>query len=254
MKIVEKSFMKLAGNNVKDVNEKVYYLEGCLSAINAINDVLMKIDTYEESSKEFDDSILLLMDTETLLTLNLDPIETLYEKFLPSTPALIRRVNTFILAMEDAKKVIESQVELYIPYEADELKELKSNLITAVGNIACYTYFEFGFKDIYRLKDEPLKEVYDCIDMFMAKASLDEEGIKNISSLLNKLIDIYRPNIGVFERYPDLLEPFSELVGEDLYDCVDIDLKVIEDLINGKISVDDFKVQLESILEKEDNE
>lgn len=255
MKIITKEFMKIAGNAVKDVNEKVDYLEGCLSTINKVNEVIIKIDDYIESTnKDFDSSILLVMDTEALLSYGFDIVQTIYDKFLPSTPALVRRVNSFILSIEDAKKIIKNQTELYIPYDDDDLNDLKSYLTDAVGNLACYTYFEFGFDSIYHLGSNPIEEIYDCLDTFARKSSLDEQGIKKIAVLLNKLIDIYKPCIGVFERYPELLEPFSKLVGEDLYDCVDIDLQVIESVINGKLSVDDFKVQLESLLEKEDNE
>lgn len=252
-KVVSLEFFSSPIYKVKSVEEKVKYLEEGLKILGVLCEKSVEVNELLTSDvKTFDNSLKLLMSLEELLNIDLETLKVFRDRCLGSTPSYRRRVSRFLDILEVALGTIEKQTFCFIPFTTEELTALNKLLSESSGNLSSFIYHQFEFKDIDN--DEPIEEINDVLDYFITKQKVDDAWIKNLAKYLDSVIKSFKPSLGAFERYPELLEPFSELVGSDLYDCFNIDIKTIKDIVDGKIDIQEFSEKLEEMLRDESEE
>ncbi|MGL4950166.1 MAG: hypothetical protein ACRC5M_07260 [Anaeroplasmataceae bacterium] len=251
MKVVELVFNSTAVTGVKNLEEKVLYLKDSLKVQYEIMGIAVALENYINSTdKSFNSGIELVMDTERLLTIDTSSMEKLSTHYLPSLPSLRRRVRGFLELFSKCKEIVEEQSDAFVPYLDETSVVLMKLLKECLGQISCFIYHQFGFSELLFVDSiDEIEEIYDTMDAYMRSNSFSLKDMINIAIQLKTCINIANPLLGVFERYPELLEPFERLVGADLFDSANLDIKTIMSVIDGTTSITDFQVLLQELEE-----
>lgn len=252
-KVIALEFYSTPLYKIKSVEEKVKYLEDSLKILGALCDKSIEINENLESDvKTLDESLGLLMSLEELLSVDFESLVVFKERSLGSTASLRRRVTNFLEIIEVVITKVEEQTYCFSPFDTEELRDLNRLLSEASGNLSSFIYHQFEFRELDN--EDSILEINDALDYFMTKQKEDDVWIKNLAKHLDSVTKSFKPTLGAFEKYPELLEPFSELVGADLYDCFNIDIKTIKDIVEGRIDVQEFSERLEEKLRDETEE
>lgn len=237
----------LGGTGINDVNEKAEILKDSISLITELTGILSLVSQELQSNGN---DITLVLQSEQILSFDLYRLKEFNENLCGSTTALRRRMKTTLGLIDTIQGMVESAVEVFYPYSTEELLKLEELLKECIGNLSCFTYNQFGFSEFVLNEELPLEEidVYDAVDVYMKRNKKTLQDISDLATSLNNLLRKCNPKIDAFERYPELLEPFSELVGASVYDLEDIDLITVKKVIDGDMSVDEFNAMLDERL------
>ena len=225
--------------------DKVSILNECISTIGAMSAIRDAMDKCRDSlDGEYDEAIDLILDCDRLISNGLEVLPTCKKKVIGSSGSIRRRLIGFFINYEAFARVLEPYIELYIPMKEEDFEDAFTKLTAAIGQLSCYAFYQFNLKDC-EIDDSDVTEVSDVVDYWLRDNSNEYGSIREVAQFLELQIQTCNPTMGVFEKYPELLEPFSNLVGSAFYDCADISAQKVMDIIDGKIDVDEFLEQLE---------
>lgn len=251
MRIKEMEFNSVLATLKISVEDKNRYLTQCIDVQASLYSILEEVKNYREIlSPSIDEGSNLLMISEEALSLDTSLIRDIRKKFIASTPSLRRRSISFCLCFDQLCEIINNNIEVFIPYTVEELNSLEMCLKQCCGHLACFILYQFGLNDVICDFNEDV-EIFDVLDFYMRKNGLDFETTRIMAIHLKDVMREFNPSMGIFEMYPDLIEPFSDLVGEEIYDAEMLDLDTVMSVINGEMSVEKFQVLLEELYEKE---
>lgn len=225
--------------------DKVSILEECISTLGSMSSIRDAMDKCRGNAEgDYDEAIDIILDCDKLISNNLEVLPNCKKRFIGSSGPIRRRLNGFFSNFEEFSKVLEPYLELYIPMSEEDFESAFTKLTGAIGQLACYTLYQFELSDCLK-PDEDTTEISDVVDYWLRDNSNDYDSIREVAAFLGIQIHDCNPSMGVFEEYPELLEPFSSLVGSAFYDCADISAQTVMDILDGKIDVDEFLEQLE---------
>lgn len=240
LKITELKF-----NVVLDVPVKSSILTEGLKVVNSLNDLrdaMWSFKTNEDST--YQDSIDLIIDYETVLNVNSEFLERCFKRCIGSTGAIRRRLVNFYGCFLSLEEILKPQVDAYTPLLEEDFDRAYLLLSEAVGQLSCFLLYQFELNKILKEKGN-LESINDAVDFWIREVDSKLETIFTVAEFLTIKVMQCNPNMGVFEKYPELLEPFCDLIGEALYDCLDIDLDTVYGIIEGRIDVDEFIHKIE---------
>lgn len=239
MKIVEIEFKQRL-----DVLKKSTILTEGMKTIKQLAYLKLRMeDIREDKESTLQDNLDLIVLYEELLALDYDVLYNCGIKSIGTSGAIRRRIMSFCGLFEELRETLKPNVECFVPLDEEEFDNVYSILKESIGQLACYISYQFGFNKIK--EDQPLEEITDAVDYWSRENKHTEEDIKTVGLYVNNLVMSCNPNMGVFEKYPELLIPFCNLVDEFIYDCVDVDIKTIYDVIEGRVEVQDFLKKIE---------
>lgn len=251
MKILE--MRKLGENTLYTLEEKGNLLVKCIKDFNILNSMFIKHKDFVKNSTSFEDSFVYLLDLEEIQTMRIDEEKFLNKNVLSINETVDRRIDMFVLAFESLHELVSDYIADFQPLSKGDLNRLEFYLKASLGQLSCYIYYELGLKSYETNDTMPSEsEKLDVVDFIESNFHYDDNDITELANKLSSVVLECNPSMGVFEKYPELLEPFSELVGEDLYDCIDLDLKTVMDVIEGKMPIADFNEKLREIRLKEE--
>lgn len=234
------------GANKLDLVEKVETFNYFVKLQDSLDKCFKSIENYKKIERiTEEDSFDLLEDTEKLLTVDRAKLDRFQDGFYASTPSYRRRVETCQRYLGSICELIEDKTSIYLPYTSEEVDSLERWLKEALGNLTCFVYYQYEL-DLILAQDEVI-EINDVQNRYIEQEGKDVEWLKSFANYTRELLDSCKPNIGILERYPELIEPLERVVGASLYDCRVLQLNTIMDVLNGKITIDEFQ----EILEKE---
>lgn len=203
----------------------------------------------ETSNESIDAGIDFIMECDNLFAQNISAILNADEEMLGTTSGLRRRLKSAVNSVKSLKEDLEYNTQTFLPLDEEQLVEVGDAFDRILGNLACYVFHQFDLS-LYLVKD--FEEVSDALDLYCRKNNLDYSELSVIAVECRSLMDAHAPNIGVLEKYPEFEKAFSELAGEDLYDCEFITLEVVKKLVSGEMTVPEFRDFVTESLEKED--
>lgn len=248
MKIYNLKFSETILSGKVELSTKVAILDDLYAKYELFSNLLDRTRN-EIKNPDSDSAVDLLLSMEEVLVLNLDIINELAEACSASTIGLRRRVYIINMLIKDLKKEIEPASELFIPFSTEELMRLEKLLSEIVGNTACFITTQFNVSDL--LDVDEVEEVSDVLDSFLTSRKMSVESAKVIFKEVRQRMLDESPSIGAFEKYPELLEPFSLIVGTDLYDCEFITVDIIRKVINKEMTLEQFRKFIAEGIENE---
>lgn len=200
----------------------------------------------ENKDSTFQDSMNLVVSYEEFLILETSTLDFCSSVGVGTSGAIRRRITCFGACLNKVKSLLKPNVDAFIPLEEKEFQEVYQYLKEAVGQLACYISYQFGLREISSLDDSSeIEEVTDAVDFWLRDKKKGLDTLRDLATYTNELVIECHPYMGVFEKYDNLLEPFMDLVGEVIYDCADITVKTVLDVIEGRLDVDEFLRDLE---------
>lgn len=192
----------------------------------------------------------LLIRVESLLTIRNDVLFDANKQHIGSSGSIRRRLECYKICFDEFCKEIAPNIEMFLPFTTEQLTEVTRMLEETIGQLASFVEYQFGFNEILSATSETdIDGIYDAVDMYMRETGASVEDLIQMSKELQSVVLACKPRMELFELYPGLLEPFSALVGADLYDCEEIDLQTVRDVVDGKMPVEDFLENLEAMRE-----
>ncbi|MNM62909.1 hypothetical protein D3C81_742580 [compost metagenome] len=245
MEIKKLQYNKTTGVDlVVELDQRYRYFKSYLDLVTTIDTFVRKsMDFLESGSGDYLKSEELLLDSEKILAFDRQYIMNMDNFKLATTESLRRRVEHINLCFNKSIELMENNINLFIPYTTSELEAVTAVLKECEGHLASFLLYQYGLDEFYTGEIEC---VFDVIEYWMSKSKIDIEHIKNLAIYLQKAMLKFRPSMGVFEYYPDLLEPFSALVGSDLYECEDITLDIVTKVLDGNMTITEFQEYLEA--------
>lgn len=208
-------------------------------------------DFLKSGEQTVDAGMDLLIRVESLLTIRNDVLFNADKQHIGSTGSIRRRLSCYRICFEEFCKEITPNVEMFLPFTTEQLTEVTTTLEETIGHLASFVEYQFGFNELLTVTSEDdVDGIYDAVDMYMRESGITLGELITLSKELQSVILACKPHMELFELYPGLLEPFSNLVGADLYDCEEIDLQTVRDVIDGKLPVEDFLETLEAMREE----
>lgn len=248
MKIYNLKFSETILSGKVELSTKAAILDDLYSKYKLFSSLLDKTRN-EIKNPDNDSSVALLLDMEEVLVLDLGIIEELAGSCSASTIGLRRRIYVLNVLIKDLKKEIEPASELFIPFSTDELVKVEKLLSEIVGNSACFIVTQFNASDL--LDYDEVEEISDALDSFLTSRKMSIDSAKEVFKEIRQRMLDESPSIGAFEKYPELLEPFSLIVGTDLYDCEFITVDIIRKVINKEMTLDQFRKFIAEGIENE---
>lgn len=243
--VFELKVNKGAGIPEYSTKDKFKCLDVALATVNNYSNVYKEITNFKKleviGAEEFD----LLMTTEDLLANDTSVLNDFDIKFLGSTVSTRRRLSCFCVADKAYRDLVNENSSSFTPYTSEELDKLEEIVKSAIGNLSSFIYYQFEFDGLVNSNVEDITELNDTLDYYMREHNENVEYLVSIAEMLKNHIFACIPNIGLFELHPELLEGFGDLLGVDLYDCENVDEKTMLDFFNGKITQEDFQIELE---------
>lgn len=231
------------------LQRKCSLLESCIKDYEILKRALERHKEFLKTSS-YEDSFGYLLDLEEVAGMDISAEEVINSDACGVNEVVNRRIDMFILNFKDLHKMVKGFCDDFLPLSEEDLRLLGINLKISLGQLACFLYYELSLTD-YSDTDESKypdeNSELDVIDYLKIKKGWDDRDLHSFANSMFQIILECNPSMGVFEKYPDLLEPFSELVGEDLYDCIDLDLGTVLDVVEGKMSLDTFREKLRQI-------
>ena len=266
MKIYDLKFNSTAVTPVITTEFKVKLLNDCLNLIDSVFDVYNKgmkgsgkdsdeasvSSAFSRKQESLDDSLEYILECEKLSVIDIETLEQTSSFELGRTAGIRRRLRTAIKSFKAAVEVINSHSKTFIPFLPDELDDLLDLFDTTLGNLACFVYHQFEL--INYTQSNVYEEMSNVLDIYLREnGGLSQDDLYVLSVRVRAIMQQFAPKIGVFDKYPELLEQFSELVGEDLYDCEFITIDLVKDLLSGKVNLEDFRNYITSKIEEDDS-
>lgn len=195
------------------------------------------------SSYTTDEGILFLDVVGDIIELNLGAISSFHLNSLSGYQDLKRRISD---AFENYYKLVDlvtPDYDAFLPIELDNLKEALGLAKSSYGHLALFLVRQFEMEG---LTEENFKEEVEfslenaCKDLGISspKAVLD------IRDFLTNKVSEYKPQIEIFDEYPELEDKFFEKVGKEFYDLDYLTYEDVMNIIDEKLDPEDLKKKL----------
>lgn len=234
--------LKMNDTNVS-LERKYRVFQVALDDYYALKDIMHEMD----NKKTFEDSIALIPKFEEITLLNFVVLDDAVLNGLGSTPAIRRRLLASTCYYKDLVEELEPCVEAYIPLSDSDFERVFKLVRSTLGQLACYIGYQFDLDQYFNMDIDDFENqdiISDVLDRYMSKGHTGKD-ILQLSRDINETIISTHPYMGVFEKYPDLLEPFCEVAGEYTYDCVDMSINDIKDVLDGNVDIKDLLEKLD---------
>lgn len=208
------------------------------SSVKLLNSIIGLSNKLESSKGDIDSSIDFIIDCDSFFAEDLKVLKEANVRLVSSTSGLRRRLRRVIESYNTLKADLEYNCQTFLPLDDEQYDNVSTVLDGLMGNLACYLYHQFNLSDYLK---EDYDEISDVLDLYVRRNKLEFIAISGLAVQCRSLMDAHAPSIGVLEKYPEYAEPFSELAGEDLYDCEFITLDVVKDLVSGRMTVQEFR-------------
>lgn len=228
MKLIKCKTRKALGDITNDLPDIVEEILAQFIALKKVASVAVEESEFLERHPGFDDEFTdYRFDIfEEYLDLPA-PTSTQYmSKILAcATPALDRRLADFLKNKTALDKLLQELCMRYIPLSEAELADVKDKLKETFGNLLYFLYYQFEMdvtvEDLLAESDDARVEsnVYQYVN---SNGMSVKELVLEVKELLSK----YSPRMAIFDKYPELEEEFTEIVGPYAKD-----LEVLSDLI-----------------------
>lgn len=200
---------------------------------------------------DFDLASDVLLKSEELLNVDWSVLKATCERRLGDSASIRRRLMMFEESYKTLVNRIERNTSMWLSYDEATYTQILNTSNESLGQLCCYLYYQFSLGTVYNLEEgEEIKELSDAIDYWKTDDSVSDSDLKDLVEVIFNYLLKCNPSMGVFERHPELLAPFEELVGQSIYDCEDMSLLDIKNVTSGKISPEDFIEALEKKHEK----
>lgn len=248
MKIVELNLNKSVLGSI-DTEDKINILSTGVMCYENMIEYLAQLQQYiKQDNTSVDDGLDLLMLIEPITTMNISYIEKFNNYVLGTNNNIRRRVLSFITSYRNTVELVEKNTSIFLPFTKDELQDVIDSLSNTVGNLICFLFYQFGFSDLYLVKDiDEVQQLNDVMDMYMRKNGISLETVIQMARNMRVELIACNPIMNVFEKYPEYLDSFVELIGEDLYDCQDATPTQIKAVVEGDLTVEELMEQLADV-------
>lgn len=243
MKVEKLEVGRMSMSRFKSVDGREEFLSQCLDIINKGKTLINEFNKSFDYS--LDEEFILLQDADEFLTNSIGIIEDYTEGFSSNNMSFQRRLADFNLGYKISLALIDDNTSKFIPFTRENKQEIVVELKESIGHLACYVYNYFDFKSIVETEGN-VDTIYDCMDYYMRRNNYGMDTMITIGNYLFDLMVEFNPSMGVFEKYPELVEPFSQLVGVDFYELDDLNLETVMNVVNGKTSIAEFEKMLEA--------
>lgn len=234
---------------IKDttLKDRVGIVKTGLNVIEHLNNLRVFLnDNKEKALNDFDSASDILVYTEDMLNVPWDNLKIAFSRMLGSTPSQRRRLNFFNGSYQALLNIIDKNTTMWLPYDKESYEKIQGLIKESLGQICCYLYYQFELGTVYNLEDnEDIFSLSDAFDYWKTEKGVSDKELKNLVNFIFDTTLECRPTMGVFEMHPEYLEPFQEIVGQAIYDCEDVSLREIKEVVNGNVPVEDFLEELE---------
>lgn len=253
-------FKKTVLRNGEDISKVTSeFVKECFDSLNS----LLKVDKYLLSADEFKVNFPEEFDNES--DYQFDRLDILDEYTAKPQPALLlalgreyagltisigRRLHSFSENVMEFYELSKEYTKPYIPLTEEQNKKLKSLCKSAIGNLSTFIYYEFELDDtLNQIKSG--EEITVNINIYNYAKEQKWDLSKTIERLKASVIG-YRPNLPIFEAYPELEDDFYDNVGSYVHDF-DIleEYLTLDDIVKVSTgSVDDLEKFIKKIEER----
>lgn len=172
-------------------------------------------------------------------------IETFASSLACQDMVTTRRLTASVDFRKKLLALAEKVTTAYIPLSEAELKNLNKLIRQAIGHLSMFLYSQFDMSDT--LSDvERNEEPTVNIDVYRYAETVKVDVIELEKSVEEAMVK-YRPNLPVFEEFPELEEEFYDIAGPYLQD-----FELLEDLVTTedvRLVLNEPNIDLESLIE-----
>jgi len=168
------------------------------------------------------------------------------------TDAIQRRAASSVHYLQLLKERVDEVSEVFIPMDNETIEMLRELCLTTLGELAYFLYFQFQLEDT--LTD--LSEGNDPRVNVALAQFVDESGndLEQVVTFVSEIMTEHRPTFTIFEEFPDLEDPFFEIVGpyvKDFERIIDfVTAEVVRDVIKNAGDVEEIVRDLESSIKE----
>ena len=248
------------GASVTTTDNYLGVLEGGYRAFRILADKVILFDKFLEDKKNAATAAEiqelgeeLVLNLEEILSVDLNGIRWFSHQQL-GCRAAIRKSVEFFIAQADAllKQVKEICRVFLLPSKEEDVLALFDLLKQATGSLACFLLHQFGLSDFTGANIDAGRmpiEIYAPTDSFCTKNGFELDGLINLATFVDEMAKSCNPRLSIFEKFPELCDSLSDYLGEFILDEADIDIDLIDDLLNGTISEDEFLQKVQASVE-----
>lgn len=232
-------------SNITD--EQVYKLvDECKDILHLFSKLEMVIKPKSEGGEfeELDDIVLdaqLDVIEEIDANLKYDSLRLFSQGFFAPNYSLTRRIDTSVHYLDIAKKMIRELSEAYVYLSTEQIEGLKKLAYHVLGEVSYFLYFQFRLNET----EASIKNKEELVLSVAIKSYLDDSG-EVLESFLNFLKDImvsHRPELTIFEAFPDLEDEFYLIAGAYIKDFEAMEefltIDIVSAVIKGEMDPED---------------
>lgn len=233
--------------------EEDRFVATLFTVTKSLNELIKECNQYlkgceDKSIDPFEAGLDLLYNLAKIDQIDVSSIEIFGSKVLGSSPAIRKRPIDFQDYFSSAKKLIDQRLSSFVTFDAKELQTLLYKLKNAEGHLICLLLHS---TDLFSFSSRRIKMhgyptfITSGLNNYFKNQGISRDDWTEITDNLIALQEACRTDMGIFEKCPDLLEPFEDLVGEAFYDCVDLSKEDIQSVLSGKMSVEELLDMIE---------
>lgn len=240
---------ELAKMDSRHIDEVFEECMNILEDVSMLEEVLYE-DRYmkmEGASLEHLDDVRLDMISMLDFNLKFNMLSDFNNGFLSGSKATLRRVKAGVHYLDLLESIVKEISEPYLPPTTKQVEDLREVTYHVLGEISYFTYYQFNLD----LSKETLDNSKELEVNVSVKAYMDSTGksIEDIISSVRKVMDSHKPNLTIFEAFPEIEEEFFSVVGVYLKDfesmeeliTPDLVLKVVKGEIEPEVAVETLR-------------
>ena len=179
--------------------------------------------------EDYDD----ILDAADDILIDMDMVKMYSEYFISNNPVLNQTITRAVTSIEEFTKDLQEVCSL----NSDTLQEFSDRAKYVCGVYATILYFDFGLTGI-NLEDVSKSSIESCVRS--VTDNMTDEQLKDFVMTLFEEISWCRSSINAFVLYPDLEEPFYNIMGPSaaLLDDEFLTIDDINDIISGELDPD----------------
>lgn len=220
-----------------------------LASFKQLEDLLLQAKDMAEGP-QLDEVLDYQLDVIDMINMSVDyeNIRLFAEGFCAVQYSIDRRAKHAVHYLDIAKTLIAEAAGPFIPLSTKKAEEMRKVVYHVLAEVSYFLYYQFRMD----LTKKSIDEDGELQLNVALKSYLDDSGksLDDLIQLFRQVMDTHRPNITIFEAFPELEEEFYSIAGAYIRDFETFSEYVTKDLvvdvITGKVDAETVVRDLEN--------
>lgn len=249
-----------AGASITTTDNYLGVLEGGYRAFRILADKVILFDKFLEDKKsavtaaeiqELGEDLIL--NLEEIVSTDFNSVRWFAYQQLGCRAAIRKSAEFFVNQVDALVKQIKEICRVFLlPSKEEDVLILFDLLKQSTGSLACFLLHQFGLATFTTASIDAGRiptEIYAPTDAFCTKNGFELDGLINLATFVDEMAKSCNPRLSIFEKFPELCDSLSDYLGEFILDEADIDISLIDSLLDGSISEDEFLQKVQASVE-----